>query len=260
MAKLHVTREYATVPNKLLANPGISVAAKALWGYLQSKPDNWEFSHKRIADDFKEGEKVIMKALRELIETQWLTRQKRRTGKMDYYLHEPPYAPLNSQDTTDSAWLPNRPPAKSAAIYKKEVKKERDIYTSDENIAETAQWEPNNSIKQSVADEAETDTDQSSPLTEPFDAGLYLRETMAKDKQRHIRLISFYVLRKNETFGTPLPRSYPQVQELIRRYVKTAVRIADTYNDQEIHNALHEAFEFTKDKTTLETIYKYLCR
>lgn len=72
MSKLIIKNRYATIPNELLNNPEISLKAKGLFGYLQSKPDDWDFSKKRIARQVKEGLTAIKTAFKELKENGYL--------------------------------------------------------------------------------------------------------------------------------------------------------------------------------------------
>ena len=55
MGKLIVKNRYGTIPNDLLNSTKISFKAKGLFAYIQSKPDNWEFSAERISKQVKEG-------------------------------------------------------------------------------------------------------------------------------------------------------------------------------------------------------------
>jgi hypothetical protein len=76
MAKLIIKNKYGTTPVKLLNNEDISLKAKGLFGYLQSKPDGWRFSTEKIALQLKEGTKSIRSTLQELEEFGLLVREK----------------------------------------------------------------------------------------------------------------------------------------------------------------------------------------
>lgn len=67
MARVHKKNNgFTIVPNELLNNPDISLRAKGLYSYINSKPDAWDFSAERIANDQKEGVSSVKTALREL--------------------------------------------------------------------------------------------------------------------------------------------------------------------------------------------------
>jgi len=59
-------KNYTKVNNDLINTKDLSLQAKALFTYLQSKPPSWKFSVERIAGQIKENKKVIAKVLKEL--------------------------------------------------------------------------------------------------------------------------------------------------------------------------------------------------
>ena len=76
MAKLIIKRRYATIPNDLLNDSSITLKAKGLFGYIQSKPDGWDFSAERIASQLREGLPAIMSSLKELEAKGYLYRER----------------------------------------------------------------------------------------------------------------------------------------------------------------------------------------
>ena len=68
MAKLIIKDRFAITPNELLYDKNISLRAKGLYLYIQSKPDNWEFSAERIVLETKDGVASIRAGLKELEE------------------------------------------------------------------------------------------------------------------------------------------------------------------------------------------------
>ena len=95
MAKILITRKYGVPPNELLNNKNISLKAKGLYAYIQSKPDNWDFSVKKMSCQLKEGVDGITAAVKELEDNGYLMRKKYQNDKgffdMDYYLFETPF-------------------------------------------------------------------------------------------------------------------------------------------------------------------------
>lgn len=77
---------FTQVPNEVFNDKNISWKAKGLYGYLQSKPDNWNFSAKRIAEDSCNSHEIVLNTLKELENNGYLERVKKNDGKMDYYL------------------------------------------------------------------------------------------------------------------------------------------------------------------------------
>jgi len=66
MAKTTIKTRYGTVPNELLNNDLISLRAKGLFAYIQSKPEEWDFSVDRIKSQTKESTDAIISAIKEL--------------------------------------------------------------------------------------------------------------------------------------------------------------------------------------------------
>jgi hypothetical protein len=76
MGKLIIKNRFATVPNDLVNSKYISLKAKGLFAYIQSKPDGWDFSAERIAQQLKEGLPSIMSTLKELEQFGYLKRER----------------------------------------------------------------------------------------------------------------------------------------------------------------------------------------
>ncbi len=67
---------YARVPNTLLNDEAISLKAKGLFAYIESKPDDWDFSVERIARALKEGTSAVGDGIKELEKSGYLIRQR----------------------------------------------------------------------------------------------------------------------------------------------------------------------------------------
>ena len=95
MGKLRIKTEFAQTPNKLLKNKEVSLKAKGLYAFIQSKSNGWEFSAARISMELKEGLQSINSTLQELEESNYLERHKYQNNKghwkIDYELHIEPY-------------------------------------------------------------------------------------------------------------------------------------------------------------------------
>ncbi len=122
MALLKIQRFFGAVPNELLNNPDISFKAKGLYAYLNSKPDNWDFSVERIAAQVKEGIDSVRAGIQELEKTNYLKRIKYQNEKgfweIDYMLFENPMEGESYLGKSDEGKHPKQ--------YKKE-------YTKKEN-------------------------------------------------------------------------------------------------------------------------------
>jgi len=67
---------FGTAPNSLLNNKDISLKAKGLYAFMNSKPDNWEFSYKGLQSQLLEQKTAIKTAIKELEIFGYLIRKK----------------------------------------------------------------------------------------------------------------------------------------------------------------------------------------
>lgn len=80
---------YGMVPNTLLNDNKISLKAKGLFAFMQSKPEGWQFSVEKIAFQCKESKSAISEGLKELESLGYLVRKKQQSGNgftVDYHL------------------------------------------------------------------------------------------------------------------------------------------------------------------------------
>lgn len=94
MGKLYIKRNYGQTPVELLNNKNVSMKSKGMYAFIQSKPDMWSFSAKRISNQIKEGISTVNSCLQELEREGYLERVKVKNEKghwdIDYILHENP--------------------------------------------------------------------------------------------------------------------------------------------------------------------------
>lgn len=72
---------FGMVPNALLNDENISLKAKGLFAFMQSKPEGWNFSAKLISTQCKESIDSISSGLHELEKYGFLRREKKQTAK-----------------------------------------------------------------------------------------------------------------------------------------------------------------------------------
>jgi len=77
---------FAQIKNEVLTDANLSLKAKGLFAYLYSKPNDWDFSGDRMADENLDGRKSIYSALKELEQSGYLTRTKKPDGRVDYHI------------------------------------------------------------------------------------------------------------------------------------------------------------------------------
>ena len=116
---------FAQIPNNILFSDKISLKAKGLWSYIQAKPDNWQFSSERIANDCAEGLFAVRQGLKELVDNGLLVQKRLSNGRILYHL-KATVQKLHREKTAQSKNLPHN--------------KERDIINKDNNkdVAETS--------------------------------------------------------------------------------------------------------------------------
>jgi hypothetical protein len=76
---------------EVYANDVLSLKAKGLYSYMRSKPNGWDFSAKRIAEENKDGRGAILAAMKELEDSGYLQRTKRGDGRVVYVLSSNAY-------------------------------------------------------------------------------------------------------------------------------------------------------------------------
>lgn len=93
--KLKIKNRFWIIPNELLSNEDISWKAKGLYWYLQSKPDDWEFSADRISKEAKDWLDSTKSWLQELEKAWYLERKKFKNEKwqwwVEYMLYDTPF-------------------------------------------------------------------------------------------------------------------------------------------------------------------------
>lgn len=105
--KLKIKNKYGITPDNLLNHKEITLKAKGLFGYLQSKPDGWKFSVGRIALQNKDNRASIDSAIKELENNGYLIRKPKRNknGKWDGY----DYVLYEKSTTKDNSPLAEKP-------------------------------------------------------------------------------------------------------------------------------------------------------
>lgn len=71
---------WTSAPNKIINSDRLSWKAKALWIYINSKPEAYDFAVERIIKETKDGEKATRSGLKELVENGLLKYQAKGDG------------------------------------------------------------------------------------------------------------------------------------------------------------------------------------
>jgi len=90
--KKQIRPGFGWCPNNIINHPEISLKAKGLWLYLNSKPEKWEYTIEGTSRQTKDGRTSIKSAEQELVEFGLLrVNQSRETGKFsknEFILHD----------------------------------------------------------------------------------------------------------------------------------------------------------------------------
>lgn len=129
MSKLTIKTKFATVPTSLLNDPKISLKAKGIYGFMQSKPDNWEFTVNGLENQLLEGREAIRAALVELQDAGYLVRINYKNDKgqwdCDYELFERPnriQSAVNAKPVTENPFTVH-PSGKTRPLSKIDINK-----------------------------------------------------------------------------------------------------------------------------------------
>lgn len=121
---------FTQVSNKILNDKNISWKAKGLWAYLFSKPNDWDFSGKRIAKDGVDGVRATYSGLKELEENGYIERERKENGRSYYYVRYDKTALCQNRKKLK----PQK--AKTAPISNKEIKVIKSISNKEKGFIE----------------------------------------------------------------------------------------------------------------------------
>ena len=237
MSKLIIEKRYATTPNAILNEPLLSLKAKGMFAYLQSKPENWKFSVNRMANELMEGKQSIQNALKELENYGLLCRiaQKNERGKwigFDYVLSETPF--------TENPSTVN-PLTGNPATLNKQYNNKQEIIKNITSIA----------TDKSVAENEQKNEINWKTTARPFSFSEKIK-SMEQSTDRRMPIISAYWITKKMVFD-----NNEQYSTALRRELRPAGDIIgwELSKIKETIKWLNENADF---KWTLETVLKYI--
>lgn len=138
---------YGYVANSIINDKNLTYTAKGVYLYILSKPDNWDFSQQRIAEDSTTSEYSVRKAIKELENNNLLEREKLSNGRIIYSVKDPVQECIIQKTNTTSGSKSqktntqpaNTQPAKTGGISKKELKVRKSISNKDLSKSEDLQ-------------------------------------------------------------------------------------------------------------------------
>lgn len=79
-------KDFSWAPMSIINREDLSLRAKGLWLFINSKPTGWTFSAERISSQNSDGRRAILTALKELEDNGLLLRKKLKSGAISYEL------------------------------------------------------------------------------------------------------------------------------------------------------------------------------
>jgi len=134
---------FGIAPNLLLNNQDISLSAKGMYTFMNSKPENWEFSINGLVSQLKEGKDKIKSTLKELEKYGYLIRKKYNTkeGKWAWeYQLMLADSPSTDLPATVSPSTVNTPYIDKKELSKKDKVKKNKEYTFFEKKLKPYFW------------------------------------------------------------------------------------------------------------------------
>jgi DNA-binding transcriptional regulator YhcF (GntR family) len=230
---------FTQVSNNILQDNNISLKAKGLFAYLYSKPDDWDFSHKRIALDMKESPNTIAKILKELEKLGFLVRKKEKTGRMLYY--------ITFEPDTKNAKVAKCQGGKIGTISNIDINTNKEVNTLLQKQVLPKGNSPNGKEKKEKINSKEI----------PMDLIGFIEWT-SKSKQGHVRFIGDWAKAVKPAFTNKAQWEVYLKRNL--RASKEAILFEEGNIQDAFQQILKDSNDMTKFKPTIETLVKYLTK
>lgn len=229
--------------------------AKGLWGYLQSKPDGWDFSADRISLECTDGRESILSGLRELEDGCYLQRIKFQNAagqwEWEYILKEGPESGFPSTDKPTTVQASTENTSTNKDIYINKENKKTNIFTENK-FSEEISYQPIDEEGEELQKYAGV-TDLKRKPSKPFSWNRELRG-MKIAPQKVAKIVGLYVAKRDLSYS-----SYEQWYPEKARLLKEAVPLKG-YNGHEIKAAMDYCDDKWPDEWTLSTVSKYIAR
>ena len=133
-----VKNPWGSAPNTLLNDKHISLKAKGLYTFMESKAGGWVFSASRLEKLLKESRKSILTAMSELKDNGWLSYKKNKDGSGVYellgsYVAETPFVMPQSQNAPNPKSQNDTVPKGDSISKKEKALSSKKDYSSEKN-------------------------------------------------------------------------------------------------------------------------------
>lgn len=124
---------FAQVKNEVLNDPSLSWKAKGIFAYIYSKPDDWDFSVERAANDSTDGPKATRSGVKELEKAGYLTRRKLGDRRMEWFVTYKPVGQNGLLSTSQNVNETKRQSDETADLSNKDLNTNKDLITNIED-------------------------------------------------------------------------------------------------------------------------------
>lgn len=219
MSKLHIQKKYGIAPNELLNNENISLKAKGLFVFLQSKPENWSFSTERISKQTADGISSTRGALQELEKFKYLKRTPTKKGSKfdgyEYTLYEKPSA---ENQTTENQTSENLHTLSKKENSKKEIVRKNSTESKESDEREEISYSP---VKNKIETKAEYTKRKKLPYTPRKKTEK--QKTEFKKLQELQKVISYFKDKGQEIHGMDFIKGDPKRNLQVRKQMKSVL-------------------------------------
>lgn len=123
---------FTPMPNEVLQSKSLSLRARGLLGFMLSKPQDWNFSHKALLSELpSESKGSIQASINELTKSGYVQiiqeRKNGRLGKATWYVSDTPYPNIRDAVTVDTPYPGIPDSGKSTSYKRKNIKKKEAV-------------------------------------------------------------------------------------------------------------------------------------
>lgn len=133
--KIRIAERFAVIPNSVINDSSLSWKAKGLYAYINSKPDDWDFSSERIAKDSTDWRDSVRSWLKELEDSWYLRRVKTQNSywhfDIEYVLYLTPSENPKTEDPRTEIPPQEKPSTNKTRSTNKEIQNKRENIMSD---------------------------------------------------------------------------------------------------------------------------------
>jgi hypothetical protein len=256
--KIKITERFGIIPNNILNDSNLSWKAKGIWGYIQSKPDDWDFSSERMSNDSLDGKDGTSSGLKELVVAGYLKRikSKKDNGQWEWE-YELSSKRIKNKPEADLPSTEN-PSTVFPSLEKPAINKERD--TKKDNIYCEAGASPSKSSKIKEKKPQKEIVKFTPEMAEEELSKMELKENS------HLDIIASFIREKKIKI-----ENSKQLGIIIKRHCKSASELSGAYSNKQIFKVMEELQKDFEKETergkagnpidwTLETVIKKLSK